>query len=42
MVKIDVIPEPSDEERAAILEALAEKPEKPAQAPWQEQAEDDP
>jgi len=34
-VKIDISPEPSEEERAAILAALAEEAEKPAPAPWE-------
>jgi hypothetical protein len=41
-VKIEIIPEPSDEERAAIVEALAAKPGKPAPAAWQEDEENDP
>jgi hypothetical protein len=35
IVKIDISPEPSEEERAAILAALAEEAEKPAPAPWE-------
>jgi len=35
-VEIEITPEPTDEERAAIVAALAEEDEKPAPAPWQE------
>jgi len=39
-MKIEISPEPSEEERAAILAALAEEAEKPALAPWEpEEAE---
>jgi hypothetical protein len=34
-MKIEISPEPSEEERAAILAALAEEAEKPAPALWQ-------
>jgi hypothetical protein len=36
-VEIEISPEPTEEERAAILAALAAEPEKPAPAaPWLE------
>lgn len=35
---LQIFPQPSEEERAAILAALAaEDDEEPAEAPWQEQ-----
>jgi hypothetical protein len=34
-MKIEISPEPSEEERAAILAALAEEAEKPAPARWE-------
>jgi hypothetical protein len=38
-VKIEITPEPTDEERAAILAALAAETEKPApDAPWLEES----
>ncbi len=40
-VEIEISPEPTDEERAAILAALAEKAEMPP-APWQEETPADP
>jgi hypothetical protein len=33
-VDIEIRPEPTEEERAAIVAALAEEAEKPAPAPW--------
>jgi hypothetical protein len=41
-VKIEISPEPSEEERAAILAALAEEAEKPAPAPWEPEEPDVP
>jgi hypothetical protein len=41
-VKIEIRPEPSEEERAAILAALAEEAEKPAPAPWQPEEPESP
>jgi hypothetical protein len=34
-MKIEISPEPSEEERAAILAALAEEAERRAPAPWE-------
>jgi hypothetical protein len=37
-VEIEISPEPTEDERAAILAALAVETEKPApEAPWQEE-----
>jgi hypothetical protein len=41
-VKIDISPEPSEEERAAILAALAEEAEKPAPAAWEPEEPESP
>ncbi|HLX21448.1 MAG TPA: hypothetical protein VKR23_14985 [Gaiellaceae bacterium] len=38
-MEIEITPEPTEAERAAILAALAEEAEKPAPKPW---LEDDP
>jgi hypothetical protein len=35
-VELEIRPEPTEEERAAIVAALAEEAEKPLSAPWQE------
>jgi hypothetical protein len=34
---VEITPQPGDDERAAILAALAEELEKPAPKPWQEE-----
>jgi hypothetical protein len=39
-VEIEITPEPSEEERAAILAVLAESEAKPAAAPWLEEETD--
>jgi len=39
-VEIEITPEPTDEERAAIVTALAEEDEKPPPAPWKEDEAD--
>jgi len=39
-VEIEVTPEPSEDERAAILAVLAETLGKPAWAPWQDEESD--
>ncbi|HEX5246369.1 MAG TPA: hypothetical protein VFW41_04490 [Gaiellaceae bacterium] len=39
-MEFEISPEPSEEERAAILAALAEEVEKPAPAPWQPEEPD--
>jgi hypothetical protein len=36
-VEIDIRPEPTEEERAAIVAALAQEAEEPLPAPWQEE-----
>jgi len=41
-MKFEISPEPSEEERAAILAALAEEAEKPAPAPWQPEEPESP
>jgi hypothetical protein len=41
-VEFEVSPEPSEEERAAILAALAEEAEKPAPPPWEPEEPDSP
>ena len=38
-MNVEIAPEPSDEERAAILAALARQ-EQPAPAPWAEEDEE--
>jgi hypothetical protein len=40
-MEIEIIPDPSGEEREVIVKALAEEPETPPLAPWCE-PEDDP
>jgi len=39
-VELEIRPEPTEEERAAILAALAEEAERPLPAPWQEDEAD--
>jgi hypothetical protein len=39
-VEIEITPEPSEDERAAILAVLAETDGKPAWAPWQDEETD--
>ena len=39
-MQIEIRPEPTDEERAAIAAALAEEDEKPPPAPWQDEDSD--
>jgi len=38
-VEIEIRPEPTEEERAAILAALASEQDEPARAPWQDEVE---
>jgi hypothetical protein len=39
-VEIEITPEPTEEERAAILAVLAESDGKPASGPWQDDESD--
>ncbi|HEY4413797.1 MAG TPA: hypothetical protein VGN06_12425 [Gaiellaceae bacterium] len=39
-MEIEVTPEPTEDERAAILSVLAERDGKPAWGPWQDEESD--